>query len=680
MPGRAPSAPRCAAIVGPYLSGKTTLLESILFVTGAITKKGNAKDGSLVGDSAPEARARHMSVEVTAATAEFMGEKWSFLDCPGAVELSQEARNALMVADVAVLVAEPQIEKALTVAPLLKFLDDHRIPHILFINKMDTASARLREVMEALQAVSSRPLVLRQVPIREAGKNGDVISGYVDLVSERAYKYHPGQASDLVKLPDDMLPREQEARGQMLEHLADFDDALMEQLLEDAVPSKESIYEQLSKDLANDLIVPVLMGAAEQDYGVRRLLKALRHEVPEVSAVRERLGLGEEQAAAVVFKTYHQAHSGKISLARIVAGPVNDGQTLGGQRIASLLRPKGNGFDKIATAQAGDVVGLGRMEHVHTGQVLTANGQTPAGFSWPAALTPLYAMAVDVENRNDEVKLTAALAKLAEEDPSLLYGHDPDTHELTLQGQGEIHLLIALDRLKNRFSLPIKGRKPQVSYKETIRGRTKQHARFKRQSGGHGQFGDVHIEVWPQNRGEGFAFHDKVVGGAVPRQFIGSVEEGIREYLVRGPLGFPVVDVAVSLYDGQYHSVDSSDQAFKTAARMAMQEAMPKCHPVLLEPIYYVEVSAPAAFTAKVHNLVTGRRGQIQQITAKTDWAGWEQVEALMPQSEIQDLVVDLRSLTLGVGNFTYRFDHLQELSGRLAEKVVEQRQAAIAR
>ncbi len=680
MPGRAPSAPRCAAIVGPYLSGKTTLLESLLSVTGVITKKGNARDATLIGDSAPEAKARHMSVEVTAAQTEFMGEKWCFLDCPGAVELAQEARNALLAADIAILVAEPQIEKALTLAPLFKFLDDHAIPHLLFINKIDDSSFRVREILEAIQAVSSRPLVLRQVPIRIAGKDGDEVQGYVDLVSERAYRYHPGQPSDLIKMPEEMLPREQEARNQMLERLADFDDALLEQLLGDAVPSRDEIYQQLTKDLAQDLIVPVLLGAGEKDFGVRRLLKALRHEVPEVAKVRARLGLESEPVAAIVFKTYHLEHTGKISLSRILAGQVKDGQTLGGQRIASLLRPKGNGFDKIPTAQAGDVVGLGRMEQLHTGEVLTANGQVPAGFRWPEPLVPLHAMAVDAENRNDEVKLTSALTKLSEEDPSLSHEHVPDTHELVLRGQGEIHLSIALDRLKNRFKLPIKGRRPSVSYKETIRGRTKQHARFKRQSGGHGQFGDVHVEIWPQERGQGFEFHDKVVGGAVPRQFIGSVEEGVREFLTRGPLGFPVVDVAVALFDGQYHDVDSSDQAFKTAARMAMQEAMPKCHPVLLEPICMVEVSAPAAFTAKVHNLITGRRGHIQQMNAMTDWQGWERVEALMPQSEIQDMVVDLRSLTLGVGSFTYRFDHLQELSGRLADKVVEQRQAALAR
>jgi len=680
MTGRAPSAPRCAAIVGPYSSGKTTLLESLLHVTGAITKKGSAKEGTLVGNSSAEARARGMSVEVTAATTEFLGEKWTFLDCPGAVELSQDMRNTVLAADVAVVVAEPQTDKALTLAPIFKLLDDHKIPHILFVNKMDHAGIRVRDMMAALQSVSSRPLVLRQVPIREEGKNGEAVAGYVDLVSERAYRYHPGSPSDLVKLPEDMMPREQEARGQMLEHLADFDDHLLEQLLSDAVPSKDEIYQQLSKDLAQDLIVPVLMGAAELDFGVRRLLKALRHDVPGPEATRARLGLDGEAAAALVFKVYHQPHSGKVALARVLAGQIADGQTIGGQRIGALLRPKGTGFDKIANAAMGDVVGLGRMDNLQTGHVLTASGKTPGGFAWPEPLPPLYAVAVDAENRNDEVKLTAALARLAEEDPSLRYGHNPDTHELLLQGQGDIHLQIAIERLKLRYNLPVKARRPQVSYKETIRAKVQQHARFKRQSGGHGQFGDVHVEIWPLGRGQGFEFHDRVVGGAVPRTFIGSVEEGIREYLVRGPLGFPVVDVAAALFDGQYHSVDSSDQAFKTAARMAMQEAMPKCQPILLEPIFAVDISAPASLTSRVHSLVTGRRGQILQIAAKDGWDTWEVVECLMPQSELQDLVIELRSLTYGVGHFAYRFDHLQELSGRLADKVIEQRQTVPAR
>ena len=674
--GREPVAPRCAAIVGPYLSGKTALLESLLFVTGAIHRKGTAKEGNTVADSSAEARARKMSVEVTAATTDYLGERWCFLDCPGSVELAQEARNALMVADVAIVVCEPVIEKALMLAPTLKFLDDHQIPHILFINKMDVSSHRVREMLDALQAVSARPLVLRQVPIRGAGKDGGEVTGYVDLVSERAYKYHPGQESDLIQMPEEILPREQEARGRMLESLADFDDHLMEEILSDVVPPKDEIYQQFAKDLASDLIVPVLLGEAERDGGVRRLLKALRHEVPGPDALAQRLGISSYDASTLVFKTYHQPHAGKLSLARIFGGRVSEGSVLNGARVAGVMRPKGNAFEKVPHAGTGEVVALARMEEVRTGDLLTASGKKNPDFTWPAPLEPLFVLAMDAENRADEVKLTTALAKLTEEDTSLAFTHDPDTHELLLSGQGEIHLHIAFDRLKSRFSLPMKYRRPQVSYKETIRSGTKQHARFKRQSGGHGQFADIHIEVWPLARGTGFEFHDRVVGGAVPRQFIGSVEEGARESLTRGPLGFPVVDVAVALFDGQFHAVDSSDMAFKTVARQAMQEALPLCGPILLEPIFSVEVSAPAEFTARAHNLVTGRRGQILSFQAKEGWAGWEVVQALVPQSELHDMIIELRSLTLGVGSFSYQFDHLQELSGRLADKVIEQRQA----
>lgn len=676
--GRASGAPRCAALVGPYLSGKTALLESLLYVTGAIPRKGSAKEGNTVSDSSPEARARKMSVEVTAATTEYLGDKWCFLDCPGSVELSQETRNALMVADVAIVVAEPLVDKALMLAPIFKFLDDHQIPHILFINKMDVATHRVREMLDALQAVSGRPLVLRQVPIRDEKKQNNEVTGYIDLVSERAYRYHPGQESDLVKMPEELLPREQEARNKLLEVLADFDDHIMEEILSDAIPPKDEVYTQLAKDLAADLIVPVLLGEAEKDGGVRRLLKALRHEVPGPEALAGRRGISSYDASTLVFKTYHQPHAGKLSLARIFGGRVAEGAVLNGVRVAGVLKPKGNGFEKVPHAETGEVVALARMEEVKTGDLLTASGKGGADFTWPAPLEPLFALAIDAENRADEVKLTAALAKLTEEDPSLSFRHDPDTHELLLSGQGEIHLAIAFDRLKNRFGLPLKQRRPQIAYKESIRHGTKQHARFKRQSGGHGQFADIHIEVWPLPRGAGFEFHDRVVGGAVPRQFIGSVEEGAQESLQRGPMGFPLVDVAVALFDGQFHSVDSSDMAFKTVARQAMQEALPQCGPVLLEPIFAVEISAPSEFTARVHNLVTGRRGQILNFQAKEDWVGWEVVEALVPQSELHDMIIELRSLTLGIGHFACRFDHLQELTGRLADKVVEHRQASM--
>jgi elongation factor G len=680
MAERSSAAPRCAAIVGPYLTGKTTLLESLLFATGAIGRKGSVRESNTVGDSAAEARARKMSVEITAASAEFLGERWTFLDCPGSVELAQEAQSALMIADAAIVVCEAETAKALMLAPLFKFLDDRKIPHMLFVNKIDTASYRVREVLAALQTVSSRPLVLREVPLRRTDKSGlEIVTGYVDLVSERAYNYKPGQPSDLVKMPEEDVSREQEARRGLLESLADFDDKLLEQLLEDAVPSKDDIYQQLSKDLAGDLIVPVFFGSAEHDNGVRRLLKALRHEVPGPEATAARRGLQAEagEAVAQVFKTYHMPHTGKLSLARVLSGKLTDGMSLSGSRVGGIARLKGHEMTKLASAGLGEVVALARMDEVATGRLLSASGKAETAEPWPPPPPPLFSLALVVENRNDEVKLTAALAKLVEEDPSLSVVHEGETHELVLWGQGEIHLQIAADRLRLKYNLPVKTHRPQVKYKETIRGSTRQHARFKRQSGGHGQFGDVHVTIKPQPRGTGFTFIDEIVGGAIPRQFIPSVEEGIREYLVRGPLGFPVVDVAVTLTDGQYHTVDSSDQAFKTAGRMAMSEGMPKCDPVLLEPIHQVTIAVPNDFTARVHGLISGRRGQIQGFSAKDGWVGWDEVQALLPQSELHDLIVELRSLTLGVGTFAWKFDHLQELTGRLADKIVGQRVAA---
>jgi len=682
MAERPLAAPRCAALVGPYLTGKTTLFESLLAATGAIGRKGTVKDGNTVGDSAAEARARKMSVEVSAASAEYLGERWTFLDCPGSVELAQETQNALQVADVAVIVCEAETGKALMLSPLFKFLDDRKIPHMLFVNKMDSADYRVREVLSALQTVSTRPLVLRQVPLRSTDKTGqEIVTGYVDLVSERAYGYKPGQPSDLIKMPEEAAPREQEARRTLLESLADYDDKLLEQLLEDAVPSKDEIYHQLSKDLADDLIVPVFLGAAERDHGVRRLLKALRHEGPGPAATAARLGIQAEANDTVVqvFKTYHLAHSGKLSLARVLSGKVAEGMSLNGVRVGGVARPKGHEMTKLPSAGTGEVVALARMEDVGTGRLLSASGKAKPAHPWPAPLSPLFSLALAVENRNDEVKLTAALTKLVDEDPSLSVTHEAETHEMVLWGQGEIHLLIAADRLRLKYGLPVKTRRPQVKYKETIRRSVDQHARFKRQSGGHGQFADIHVTIRPLARGSGFVFLDEIVGGSIPRQFIPSVEDGLRDYLGRGPLGFPVVDVSVALTDGQYHTVDSSDMAFKTAARMAMSEGMPKCDPVLLEPIYSVIIAVPNEFTARAHGLISGRRGHIQGFAAKEGWPGWDEVQALMPQSELHDLIIELRSLTLGVGTFAWNFDHLQELTGRLADKIVEQRVAAAA-
>ncbi|MEE9544997.1 MAG: elongation factor G, partial [Rhodospirillales bacterium] len=456
-----------------------------------------------------------------------------------------------------------------------------------------------------------------------------------------------------------------------------FNDALLEELLEDIIPSTDDIYANLTKDLQEDLIVPVFFGSAESDNGIRRLWKALRHEAPEPPLTAKRWGFETSgEATAQVFKTLHASQIGKLSLARVWSGEISDGMTVNGSRISGLFTLFGQKQDKLAKAGAGAVVALGRMDAVATGDVLSPSGNAKAS-DWPRPLPPLFSLAIHAENRADEVKLTGALAKLAEEDSSLSFQQNQDTSELLLWGQGEMHLQIALGRLKNRYNMSVISARPQVPYKETVRKSISQHARHKKQSGGHGQFGDVHLDIKPLPRGSGFDFHSTITGGVVPKQYIPAVENGIKDYMKRGPMGFQVVDIAVTLTDGQYHSVDSSDLAFKAAAQLAMRQGMPNCNPVLLEPIFVVKIAIPNEFASKIQRLVSGRRGQILGFDTRPSRKGWDEVSVQLPQSEMHDLIIDLRSITLGVGTFVWEFDHLQEVTGKFADQVVSERAAA---
>jgi elongation factor G len=480
-------------------------------------------------------------------------------------------------------------------------------------------------------------------------------------------------------LPEGFWDQEGQTRTELVEKLADYDDALLEQLLEDTQPSKEEIYRHLAQDLQKSLIVPVFVGAAGQDYGVRRLWKALRHETPGAVETAARLGIAAEgEPLAQVIKTYHLPHVGKLSLSRVWRGAISEGNQLNNVRVAGIARLVGAQQEKVQTAQAGEVVGLGRMDEITTGMVLTPSGKADP-LPRPERPQPVFGLAIHAEKRGDDVKLSGAIAKLIDEDPALELEHNAEMREMVLWGQGDVHVQIASDRLRNRHNLTVVGHHATVPYKETIRGNTQQHSRFKRQSGGHGQFADITIDVAALPRGSGFVFKDSVVGGAIPRNYIPAVEEGVIEALVHGPLGFPVVDASVTLITGQFHAVDSSDMAFKTCGRQAIHEALPKCDPYLLEPIDAVDISVPNAFTARVQRLVSGRRGQLLGYDGKEDWPGWDVVKAHLPRSELHDLIVELRSLTLGVGSFAHRFDHMQELTGRPAEKVIASRAAEAA-
>ena len=656
------------AIVGPYLSGKTTLVESLLFVTGAINRKGSVKDGNTIGDSSAQARERRMSVEVSAASTDYNHVRFTFIDCPGSVEFSQETYNALIGVDAAIVVCEPVSEKVLTLAPLFKFLDDWEIPHLVFVNKMDKANIHVLDILNALKAVSSRPLVAHQYPILQR----ENLIGFIDLVSEKAYHYHIGAPADAIPFPEELKEEERAAREEMLETLADFDDHLLEELLEDIEPTSEEILKDLELDLGSDLVVPVFFGVAELDYGVRPLLSALLKEAPESQiTAKRRLSKNSDIPIAQVLKTYYTPQGGKLSLVRIWQGTLTEGMILNGIRAGSMYRLTGANQQHINRACSGEIVALTRLEGVSTGDTLTTDSQ---GKELPRVkpLEPVYALAIAPEKRNDEVKLSAALSKLLEEDPSLAWEQHGDTREVILWGQGEIHLQVALDRLRCKYNLPMSTHLPQVPYKETIRKTASSvHGRYKHQSGGHGQFGDVYLDIQPLPRGEGFKFGQTIVGGVVPKQYIPGVEMGVRESLEHGPLGFPVVDVSVTLTSGSYHNVDSSEQAFKLAARQAMQMGMSECKPTLLEPIVRLQVRTPSEFTSKVLQLLSGRRGQILGYEAITNWQGWDNVTGYLPQSEMQNFIVELRSQTLGVGSFHWEYHHLQEVPDKLADRIL---------
>ncbi|MCA0202411.1 MAG: elongation factor G, partial [Proteobacteria bacterium] len=645
---------------------------SMLVAAGAIPKRGSIEAGTTVSDVSPESRARHMSTEITPIRFNYLGDDWVVLDCPGAVDLVQEAQQAMAISDAVVVVADPDETRMLALGPLLRFLDAQKIPHFLFINKIDADVSAVQELLAAAQRQSARPLVLRHAVITESGH----ITGYVDLVAERAYHYVEDKASERIpieKVGDDAL---EGARRQLIEKLSDFDDALLEKLLEDVVPERSEVYRHLTREMQEDLIVPVMIGAAEHGHGVRRLMKALRHEVPPANATADRLGIPQGAPVAQIFKTVYAPHVGKLSLTRVWRGTLKDGDTLAGVRISNMQEagePKQVKSGKVGSVNEGGIVALSKFDAGKAGSILTETAVV-APKTWPKPPTPLFTVAISAKERKDDVKLGEALRKISEEDPSLTVDHVNETSELLVRGQGDIQLGIALERLKRKFDLVVQTHTPQVPYRETIRKAITHHARHKRQSGGHGQFADIRVEIKPLPRGSGFVFTDSIVGGVVPKNFIPAVEAGLKDNTAHGPLGFNVVDINVRLYDGQYHSVDSSDQAFRTAGRLAMTEALPQCEPVLLEPIYDVKIYMPTEFTSRVQRTITQRRAQILGFNAREGWDGWEEIHVNMPEAAMQDLITEIRSITQGIGTFESLFSHYQELIGRDAERVVQSR------
>ncbi len=672
--------PRCIALVGPFQSGKTTLLEAILARTGAIQRQGTVEAGTTVGDASKEARHHKMSTELTVATTDFMGDSYTFLDCPGSIEFMHEMRAALPAVDAAVVVCELDDKKIAQLELIMRELEAQKIPRFVFVNKLDKADASAQDALAMLQPVSRCKLLIRQIP---TFNDQNIVSGFVDLALERAFVYKEHAPSEIIELKGGDLDREKTARFSMLETLADHDDELMTQLLEDVQPPRDKIFDDLAKEMRDGLVCPVLMGVATRTNGILRLLKALRHESPGVEVTAKRLGVKpSKDAVAVVLKTFHTTHGGKLSVARMLSGEAGDGTVFNtpeqeAGRVSGVLKQIGQKTDKRGPAKAGDTIAFGKLDHAKTGDTLSTGKQAHPAVLSVQPQPGVLANALSAKDRKDDVKLGTAFTKLTEEDPSVTIIHDADAHEVVMWGQGEMHLRVAAEKLADRYGVPITTRRPTVGYKETIKKPVQIRGRHKKQSGGHGQFGDVVLDIKPAPRSGGFEFEDKIVGGVVPRNYIPSVEEGVVNALKHGPLGFQVVDLSVALVDGSYHTVDSSDMAFQMAGRIAIVEGLPQCQPVLLEPIYQVEIVCPTDATAKINAILSGRRGQILGFDTREGWEGWDTVRAQMPEAEIGDLIIEIRSATAGVGSFSFKFDHMAELTGRTADQIVAARRAA---
>jgi elongation factor G len=668
---------RNIAFVGPHHAGKTTLVEAILAYTGAIGRRGSIADGTTVTDHEPEDVSHAQSTTVGFAHATADEVDMTIVDCPGFVDFFEETRLALTGVDAAVIVVEADPGRVVQTRAILEFVESKRMPHLFVVNKMDRPGADFAATLSALQEAYGRHVVAEQWPLGSA----EHFRGYLDLAEMQA-RLFDGEKERTGDAPADAQEAGREARKQFLEAMADFDDHLMEELLEGVEPSMDEVERDLCNECAHDQIVPVLVAAGVSGAGVAALVRAMTKWFPSPADAPKTDAEGcpilpdpNGPVVAHVIKTAIHPQSGKLSITRILSGTVKPDSALtdiskDGERVrlGGLYRLQGKKQETISEAGPGAIVALARLEPVATGDTLTSNGHKVL-LPKATVAEPVFAVAIKPKERIDEAKISQMLARIVDEDPALRLDRAEVTHELLLLGSGEQHVSIAVERLSRKYKVEVDTAPPTIPYLETITSGTEQHSRYKHQTGGHGQFGDVWVRFEPRERGNGVTFEEKIVGGVVPRQFIPAVEKGVREALTHGLSGYPVTDLHVVLFDGQYHDVDSSEQSFRTAGGMAVRDALPKCNPVVLEPIVHVYVTVPTNYTSTVIQQITGKRGQILGMNP-SDRTGCDVVEAYVPQVELARYITELRTATQGLGTYSWRHERYDPVPGnRLAPK-----------
>jgi elongation factor G len=675
-----PAKIRNVALVGHGGAGKTTLTEALLFCAGVINRKGRVEDGSTTADFDPEEVKRQISVSVSVAPFEWEGHKINLLDSPGYADFVTDAVAALRVADLAVFVVSAVEGVEVQTEAIWKVAARLGLPRLIFVNKLDRERASFQRTLEQLQQAFGAGIAPLELPIGEEAS----FHGVADLLSDTAITYEGGKPST-GSIPDEMEAQEHAVHDALVEGIVVADDELMERYLEGDTPSFEELEKTLAHGVASAQVFPVLCGSAGKDIAIDRLATFLCEIGPSpldrpplvVKAGDKEVEVAVDPAGqplAVVFKTLADPYVGKISIFKVLSGTIRpdailtNSRTHSDEKLHALFTLRGKEQVQVNEVPAGDLGAVAKLGEVSTGDTLAPKG-SPVLVPSPPLPPQILSMAIRPKSKGDEDKLMTALHRLQEEDPALAVRRDDETHQTLLSGMGETHLAIATERLARKFGVEVETEEVIVPYRETITGQAEAEGKYKKQTGGHGQFGVAFLRVEPLPRGSGFEFADQIVGGAIPRQFIPAVQKGIEETMASGGVfGYPVVDVKVTCYDGKYHAVDSSELSFKMAGSLGFKDAMAKAGPVLLEPISLLEVTVPPSYQGDVMGDLNARRGRVQGTEQGND--GESIVTALVPTSEILRYAIDLRSLTGGRGRFQVNHDHYDPLPQHLWDKV----------
>jgi len=672
---------RNVALIGHSGAGKTSLAEALLFATGATTRQGRVEDGSTVTDFEPEEIRHHMSMSLALAPTVASGVKLNIIDTPGYADFFGEVRAACSVADSVVIVVsavegiEAQTEAAWSLATELG------LPRFVFINKLDREQARFDRTLAALVERFGAGIAPLELPIVEDTR----LLGIADLLTDTAL-FYDGGTSRPGPIPEDLAPTEHKVREQLVEGIVVGDDGLMERYLDGDIPSTAELEDTLADGVTQGVVFPVICGSAATGVGIDRLASLLVEIAPppdarppiEVRAGDEMLPVACDPTGLPltrVFKTLSDPYVGKVSLMRVLSGTIKPDSVLTNSRthreerlhVLELLR--GKQAEPVKEAQAGDIVAVPKLSEVNTGDTLAPKG-TPVVLPPPPTEPAVLSISLRPKSKSDEDKLMIGLHRLQEEDSVLVVERNDETHQTILRGTGETHLAVARERLERKFGVEVVSEDVLIAYRETITAPAQAEGKYKKQTGGHGQFGVASIQIEPLERGGGFRFIDKVVGGAIPRQYIPAVEKGVIEAMESGIHGFPVADVQVTCTDGKHHPVDSSEMSFKMAGVLAFREALAKAHPVLLEPISLLEVTVPASLQGNALGDLNSRRARVQG--TDTMDGGVQIISALVPTSEIQRYAVDLRSLTAGRGRFRVEHHHYDVLPSNVADRIVK--------